>query len=436
MPKERVGVVTVLKNKDLIYANLSNLFPGGVNSPVRALKGAKRSPLVLKAALQDQLIDVEGETFIDFCASWGALILGHADRGLIDCLTEALQRGSSYGVTNVYEAELAKKIIECMPSIEKLRFVSSGTEATMYALRLARGVTARDYIVKFIGNYHGCADFLLTQAGSGFATHEASTRGIPKEAVQYTLNLPYNDVDALEKLFEMEEYKDKIAAVIVEPIAANMGCVLAQKKFLQRLREVTQENKTLLIFDEVVTGFRLGLGGASEYYGIAADLTCLGKIVGGGLPAAAYGGKREIMDELSPNGTIYQAGTLSGNPLAMASGSYVLDQISKPGFYSDLHHKTNQFLAPIEDRLAKRGLGCIQKIGSMFTLFFGKERVMDMQDSEESDKELFWSFFNYLFDRGIYWSPSPYEACFMMKAHSQESLDKAQRHILDFLDRV
>lgn len=426
----------ISKKSELIYASLSNLFPGGVNSPVRALKGANRAPLVLKAALQDQLIDVEGERFIDFCASWGALILGHADQGLIDTLSRALQRGTSYGVTHLYEAELAKKVIECMPIIEKLRFVSSGTEATMYALRLARGVTARDYIVKFIGNYHGCADFLLSEAGSGFATYKASSRGIPKEAVQYTLNLPYNDVEALEKLFDRREYKDKIAAVIVEPIAANMGCVLAQKKFLERLREVTEANKTLLIFDEVVTGFRLGRGGASEYYGIVPDLTCLGKIIGGGLPAAAYGGKREIMDELSPNGTIYQAGTLSGNPLAMAAGSYVLDQISQPDFYSNLHHKTNQFLAPIEDKLAKRGLGCIQKIGSMFTLFFGKERVLNMQDSEESNKELFWSFFNYLFDRGIYWSPSPYEACFMMQAHSQESLDKAQKNILDFLDQV
>ena len=249
------------------------------------------------------------------------------------------------------------------------------------------------------------------------------------------MNLPYNDLEALERLFEMPEYKNNIAAVIIEPVAANMGCVPADQSYLKRLREITQENETLLIFDEVVTGFRIAKGGAYEHYQITPDLTCLGKVVGGGLPAAAFGGRADLMDQLSPNGSIYQAGTLSGNPLAMAAGFYTLSELQKPGFYASLEEKTNAFLAPIEDALQNKN-ACIQKIGSMFTLFFGVKNVQNMKDSEVSDKKLFWKFFNTLFEQGIYWSPSPYESCFMMKAHQDAHLQKTQEVILKFIHQL
>lgn len=419
------------------YQKLCDYLPGGVSSPVRAFKDAMRDPLIVAAARGDILEGIEGENYIDFCASWGALILGHSHPILSAKLAEQMQKGTTYGITTMLEYELAKKINKHMPHIEKLRFCSSGTESTMYALRLARGYTNRDYIVKFVGHYHGSADFLLTKAGSGFATHEAMSRGIPSESVKYTLNLPFNDLEALEKLFNLDEYKGKIAAVILEPITMNMGVVHTDKSYMKKLREITEKNGTLLVFDEVVTGFRVGLGGASEYYGVKPDLTCLGKIVGGGLPAAAYGGKKEIMDQLSPIGPIYQAGTLSGNPMAMTSGHFVLSELEKPDFYQNLEAKTNQFLKPIEDRIKSLPVKmCIQKQASMFTFFFGVEKVNNMDDSIASDKKLFWSFFNYLFDRGIYWPPSPFECSFMMLAHSEKSLEYTREVILEFLDQL
>lgn len=421
-----------------LYQDLCRLFPGGVSSPVRALYGAKRLPVIVKKAYKDIVEDIDDKTYIDFCASWGALILAHAEEGLVNELTKQLACGTSYGITNVYEHKLAKKITQFMPSIEMMRFCSSGTEATMFALRLARGVTGKDYIVKCIGNYHGSADFLLAEAGSGFATLNAASKGIPHDSIKYTLNLPYNDVDALEKLFTSSEYKDKIAAVIVEPVAGNMGVVKATQSYLKRLREITKQNQTLLIFDEVMTGFRVGLGGAQEFYDIDPDLTCLGKIIGGGFPAAVYGGKHDYMQQISPLGPIYQGGTLSGNPMAMAAGYYVMQQIEKPNFYSDLRKKTENFLNPIKQKLAeKKNLkACVQDIGSMFTIFFGVNEVQNMEQSEKSDKPLFWKFFNYLLDRGVYWSPSPYEACFMMHAHTEEHLKKTQHLILDFIDQI
>lgn len=423
-------------NTQTIYQKMCQLIPGGVSSPARAYSGSGRTPLILESAKEDLLYDIEGKSYIDFCASWGALILGHGDLGQIEYLSQQLKKGTSYGVTTLLEMQLAELIIKNMPSIEKVRFVSSGTEATMYALRLARGVSHRDYIVKFVGNYHGCADFLLTEAGSGFATHKAQTKGIPKESVQYTLNLPYNDLEALEALFSHPDYKHQIAAVIIEPIVANMGCTPCDPKYMQRLRELTKQQGTILIFDEVVTGFRLGLGGAQAYFDIEADLTCLGKVVGGGMPLAAYGGKKEIMDQLSPVGPIYQAGTLSGNPLAVSSGKFVLEAMQEPHFFADLNQKTQDFLDPIEEVLSKKpGLGCIQKVGSMFTLFFGKERVRNMQDSKSSNHTLFWAFFNELLNEGIYWTPSPYECCFLMRAHTDEHLKYTQQKVIDFLNR-
>lgn len=424
-------------NTQKIYQQLSNLMPGGVSSGARALYGAKRMPLIIESAKGDLLKDIDQKSYIDFCASWGALILGHAEPHIMNELTEVLKGGTSYGITNLYEHKLAKKITQFIPSIEMLRFCSSGTEATMFAIRLARGVTERDYIVKFIGHYHGCADFLLTQAGSGFATFNAASKGVPEASIRYTLNLPFNDVDALEKLFAMPEYKNKIAAVIVEPIAANMGVTPATHAFMKRLREITTESQTLLIFDEVVTGFRVGLGGAQNYYNIQADLTCLGKVVGGGFPVAVYGGKKEYMQMISPLGPVYQAGTLSGNPLAMAAGYFAMQELEKPNFYKNLEEKTTAFLKPIKDAMAnKKGFtGCVQQVASMFTLFFGVSSVSNMKESESSNKEMFWNFFNYLLDQGIYWSPSPYEACFMMQAHTSEHLQKAQLKIIEFIDQ-
>lgn len=428
--------MTIFETTSSVVDQLERVLPAGVNSPVRALKGAKRPPLVLNSAKGDLLIDHSKQTYIDFCASWGALILGHSDPELVQVIQRAASLGTSYGVTSLSEFEIAARVVHLVPSIDKIRFVSSGTEATMYALRLARGATKRDYIVKFKGNYHGCADFLLTQAGSGFATHEAATLGIPKEAVQYTLNLPYNDLNGLEELFNHPDYKNKIAAVIIEPVAANMGCVPATQEFLKRLREVTQSDGTLLIFDEVVTGFRLGLQGAQGLFGIEPDLTCFGKIIGGGLPAAAFGGKQKYMDLLSPLGPIYQAGTLSGNPLAMAAGAHVLDRVSTPGFYENLEEKTNAFLKPIEEKLEQTRKGCVQKIASMFSIFFKRDKVSNMEESKAQDQEEFWRFFNTLFDQGIYISPSPFESHFMTSAHTKEHLKYAQEKILSFIEQI
>ena len=419
-----------------VYKELCDLMPGGVSSPVRALYGAKRTPLIIESAYRDVVEDIDQNRYTDFCSSWGALILGHAEPKLMNRLAENLKRGTSYGITSIYEHKLAKKVTSFMPSIEMLRFCSSGTEATMFALRLARGFTGRNYIVKFTGNYHGGADFLLTEAGSGFATFNAASKGIPKESVAYTLNLPYNDEETLEKLFSDSKYKGQIAAVIVEPVAANMGVVPAHKRFIQKLREVTENDGALLIFDEVVTGFRVALGGAQQLFGVEADLTCLGKVIGGGFPVAAYGGKKEVMAHLSPLGPVYQSGTLSGNPLAMAAGYFVMKEIEAPLFYSKLNEKVQNFLAPIQEAISQKENfdACIQSVGSMFTLFFGKKSVLNMKDSDESDHEMFWKFFNFLLDRGVYWPPSPYEAAFMMRAHSPDHLQKAQNAILEFIE--
>lgn len=420
-----------------LYHELCQIMPGGVSSPIRALYGAQRLPLILESAFGDLICDVDQHRYIDFCASWGALILGHAEPEMMESLSEHLKRGTSYGITSLYEHQLAKKITQHMPSMEMLRFCSSGTEATMFALRLARGYTDRDYVVKFVGNYHGGADFLLTQAGSGFATYQAASKGIPKASIDYTLNLPYNNIEALEQLFADPKYKDQIAAVIIEPIAANMGVVIPEPSFMKRLRELTQQHHTLLIFDEVVTGFRVGLKGAQDYFNIQADLTCLGKVIGGGFPAAAYGGKKEIMEMLSPLGPVYQSGTLSGNPLAMAAGTFVLNQIEKPNFYSDLEAKTQSFIQPIAEAISRSSISaCIQSIGSMFTIFFGVEKVMNLEDSNRSNTALFWKFFNTLLDHGIYWPPSPHEAAFMMRAHTQDHLEKVQEQIIHFFKTV
>ena len=345
----------------LIFENLCQFIPGGVNSPVRSCKGMGQLPLVADHGYEDLLVDADGKSYIDFCGSWGALIHGHAHPSILEGIGKRLKKGTSFGVTTAIEGELAEEVIRLVSSIEKIRFVSSGTEATMSAVRLARGFTGKEWIVKFSGNYHGHADFFLVQAGSGLLEHtsSASSAGIPEGAVKHTISLPYNDRESCKKLFEHPSFRNRIAAVIVEPIAGNMGVVPAEPAFLHYLREETERSGALLIFDEVMTGFRVHLKGAQEVYGIKPDLTCFGKIVGGGMPAAAFGGRKKIMDCLAPLGPVYQAGTLSGNPIAMEAGLQSLRLLQKEGFYEELQRKTNQLLVADQKIHSRKKVECL-----------------------------------------------------------------------------
>ncbi len=410
-----------------IYRSACAVIPGGVNSPVRSFPDLEMTPLIVALGQGSSIWDVDGQHFRDYCGSWGASILGHAHPRIVKAAQDQMQKGSTFGIATEVEEKFAKKIIEHVPSIEKVRFVSSGTEATMSALRLARGFTGRNGVVKFDGHYHGHVDALLIRAGSGvsYLNTEASSKGIPQGVIQHTLSLPFNDCEALQSLPE------DIAAVIVEPIAGNMGVVPATAEFLRALRRETEKRGIVLIFDEVISGFRVGLSGAQGLYGIQPDLTCLGKIIGGGFPAAAFGGRREIMDHLAPLGEVYQAGTLSGNPVAMSAGLETVCALESPGFYQELTEKTEFFLDPL--RKALEGQGCIQSCGSLFTLFFGPQKVSNREDLAQLDKARFKKFFHHLFERGIYIPPSPYEAWFISSAHSYEDLEQTQTIILDFL---
>lgn len=379
--------------------------PGGVNSPVRSFPGLDMTPLIATRGEGAYVWDADGHRYLDYCCSWGALILGHAHPHVVKAATEQLRQGSSFGMATPYEEEIAAKVCHHMPSIEKIRFVSSGTEATMSALRLARGATGKSTIIKFIGHYHGHSDGLLVRAGSG-ALHintEASSKGVPLDFVKHTLCLPFND---LQTCREVIRSRDDIAAVILEPIAANMGLVPAKPDFMAMLREETERKGIVLIYDEVVTGFRVGLQGAQGLYGIKPDLTCLGKIVGGGFPAAAFGGKKELMDHLAPLGEVYQAGTLSGNPVAMCAGLATLKVLEQPGFYEALEEKTT--------RLVQALPGQVTQVGSMFTPFF-------------DPPTLYTSFFKHLFANQIYFVPSPYETNFVSAAHTAQDIDETIR---------
>ncbi len=420
-----------------IFKELCEVLPGGVNSPVRAFPGLNRTPLVIDSAGEDIIHDVDKRDYIDFCASWGALILGHANKIVVHAITKSLSRGTTFGITSKVESRLAGEVVKLIPSIEKIRFCSSGTEATMYACRLARGYTEKDLIVKFIGNYHGNADFFLVKAGSGLTQcSESSSKGIPKGAIEQMINLPYNDADKVKELLSSSEYKDRIAAVILEPIAGNMGVVPATLSFLTTLREETKKAGALLIFDEVITGFRVGLKGAQELYQVTPDLTCFGKIIGGGFSAAAFGGREEIMNHLAPLGDVYQAGTLSGNPIAMEAGYQVLQMLQKPGFYETMEGKAKSLLDPVEELIQQNNLNmCIQRVGSMFTIFFGKRSVGNIEEANGIDQTLFNHFFYTLFDKGIYIPPSPFEASFIMQAHTQQSLDIYRDAIMDFITK-
>jgi glutamate-1-semialdehyde 2,1-aminomutase len=415
---------------DSIFQASCGVIPGGVNSPVRAFPGLAMTPLIAARGEGDTIWDEDGRSYIDYCGSWGALILGHAPPSVVEAACRQVQRGSSFGIATHIEQKLASRIKAHLPSIEKIRFVSSGTEASMSAIRLARGFTGRSKIIKFDGHYHGHTDSLLIQAGSGaFSLNsQASSLGVPADMVAHTVSLPFNDIERVRAYFR---HAEPIAAVIVEPIAGNMGVVPASKEFLEMLREETQKNGALLIFDEVITGFRVGLKGAQHHYGVTPDLTCLGKIIGGGFPAAAWGGSAEIMDHLAPLGQVYQAGTLSGNPVAMQAGYHTLAEVEREGFYEELEEITEQFLRPI--RKAMEGQGCIQSIGSMFTLFFGPERVGSREDLSCLNKARFQQFFTFLFERGVYIPPSAYEACFISTAHTAAHLQVTQDLMLDFI---
>ena len=416
---------------------LKKVLPGGVSSPVRAFKGLGIEPMVADFGDEDLLFDQDGKPFVDYCCSWGALILGHTPPEIVKKVKIRLEKGSSFGVSTGIEAKLAEKIVEYSPCAEKVRFVNSGTEATMTAARLARGYTGRDLIVKFSGNYHGHADFFLTEAGSGVADLNAtsSSKGVLDSVVQSTVNLPYNDLRAAEKFLNNPKFSSRIAAVIIEPLAGNMGCVPAEADFIRLLREETEKVGALLIFDEVITGFRVHLRGAQHVYRVQADLVCYGKVMGGGFPAAAIAGKAKIMDCLAPEGEVYQAGTLSGNPVAMEAGYQTLKILERSGFYESLEKRAQILIKPIAQYLAKHDKNaCIQHYGSMFTIFFGTKQVRSFEDAKQVDRERFARFFRFLYERGIYLSPSPMETCFVSSAHTEEHLKKTRDAILDFFD--
>lgn len=422
-----------------IYESLCEVIPGGVNSPVRACSGLGMVPLVADYGKGDLLVDCDGRAYIDFCGSWGALIHGHAHPDILQAVQKRMQKGTTFGVTTPIEEEIARKVTELVPSIEKVRFVSSGTEATMSAVRLARGATKRDWIIKFIGHYHGHADFFLVQAGSGVAelSSTSSSLGIPHELIQHTICLPFNDIPTAKRVLTDSRYNNNIAAVILEPIAGNMGVVPASSDFIQMLREETEKIGALLIFDEVITGFRVGLSGAQGLYQVKPDLTCLGKIIGGGFPAAAFGGRKDLMDHLAPLGQVYQAGTLSGNPVAMEAGLQALKMLERPGFYADLQEKADAVTQPVKSFISEKKLNaCLQQTGSMFTLFFGRRHVDNMADALSGDKKQYAHFFKYMFDQGFYIPPFQYEACFVSSAHTAPHLEKTRDAILAFLNML
>src|SRR6267142_116337 len=396
-----------------IFERAEKVLVGGVNSPVRAFRSVGGEPLIIERGSGQHLYDADGNELLDFVCSWGAMIVGHANPAISEAIADQARRGTSFGVTTELEVELATFITRAIPFIEKIRFVSSGTEATMSAVRLARGVTKRDFIVKFEGCYHGHADSFLSQAGSGLATLGiAGCPGVPAALAALTLNVPYNDLQAVERVFL--EHKDKIAAVIVEPIAANMGVVPPEAGFLKGLQEICKKNGALLIVDEVITGFRLRNGSVQEQFGIEADLTALGKIIGGGVPVAAYGGRAELMDQVAPLGPVYQAGTLAGNPLAMSAGIAALKQLTKPGLYEEMTKLAQRLVVGLRAELVGAGIPAqVNAIGSLATIFFTSEAVKNYAGAKRSDTKRYARFFREMLDRGIFSAPSQFEAAFV-----------------------
>jgi glutamate-1-semialdehyde 2,1-aminomutase len=397
---------------------------GGVDSPVRAFRAVGGTPLVIDHALGTRLYDVDGREYLDYVCSWGALILGHAHPDVVAAVSDQAGRGTSYGMTSPLEIELGEKITRAVPSVEMVRFVSSGTEAAMSAVRLARAFTERDLVIKFEGCYHGHSDGFLSEAGSGLATLGiAACPGVPEAFARLTLNAPYNDLAAVESLFR--QHGGKIAAIIVEPVAANMGVVEPAVGFLQGLREIATREGALLIFDEVITGFRMAYGGAQSVYKIDPDLTVMGKIIGGGLPVAAYGGKRHIMERVAPLGPVYQAGTLSGNPLAMRAGLATLPKLEAPKFYEDVNRRTQRLAEGVRNALKEAKVpGQVNVAGSLLTLFFCDQPIQNYADAKKSDTARFGKFFQAMLERGIFLPPSQYEALFVSAAHTDADISR------------
>jgi glutamate-1-semialdehyde 2,1-aminomutase len=407
-----------------IFERAEKVLVGGVNSPVRAFGSVGGDPVVVERARGSRLYDADGNELLDYIGSWGAMLLGHAHPAVTAAIAHQAQQGTSFGMTTELELELASRITRAIPFLEKIRFVSSGTEATMSALRLARAFTGRDLLIKFEGCYHGHADSFLSQAGSGLATlGMASCPGVPQALAELTLNVPYNDVNAVERLFA--RYAGKIAAVIVEPIAANMGVVPPQAGFLSGLQELTRKNGALLIMDEVITGFRLHYGAAQSLLGVQGDLTTLGKIIGGGLPVAAYGGRAEIMNRVAPLGKVYQAGTLAGNPLAMRAGIATLDELAVPGRYDELGRLSKELVAGLQRTVTETGLpATLNAQGSLATLFFCEAPVRNYDDAKRSDTARYARFFREMLNRGILLAPSQFEALFVSMAHSRDEISR------------
>jgi glutamate-1-semialdehyde 2,1-aminomutase len=397
---------------------------GGVDSPVRAFGAVGGTPLVIDRAFGTRLYDLDGREYLDYVCSWGALILGHAHPDVVAAVSEQAGRGTSYGMTSPLEIELGEKITRAVPSIEMVRFVSSGTEAAMSAVRLARAFTGRDLVLKFEGCYHGHSDGFLSEAGSGLATLGiAACPGVPEAFARLTLNTPYNDLGGVENLFR--QHAGKLAAIIVEPVAANMGVVEPAPGFLEGLREITNREGALLIFDEVITGFRMAYGGAQSVYKIDPDLTVMGKIIGGGLPVAAYGGKRRIMERVAPLGPVYQAGTLSGNPLAMRAGLATLPKLEAPKFYEDVNRRTQRLAEGLRKALKEATVpGQVNVAGSLLTLFFCDQPIKNYADAKKSDTAKFGKFFQAMLERGIFLPPSQYEALFVSAAHNEADIDR------------
>ncbi|MEW6161706.1 MAG: glutamate-1-semialdehyde 2,1-aminomutase [Nitrospirota bacterium] len=413
-----------MEKSDRLFKRACELIPGGVNSPVRAFRAVGRNPIFIDRAKGSKIYDVDGNIYIDYVLSWGPLILGHSHPKVVGALKKAIERGTSYGAPTPLEIELAELILEAYPSMEKVRMVNSGTEATMSAIRVARGFTGRDKVIKFEGCYHGHADGLLVKAGSGATTFGVpDSLGVPKSYARNTITLPFNDGAALKKVITTE-WKN-IACVIIEPVVGNIGCVLPRPPFLKTLRELTEKHGIVLIFDEVMTGFRVAYGGAQAYYGIKPDMTCLGKVIGGGLPVGAYGGKKEIMSMVSPEGSVYQAGTLSGNPLAMTAGIETLKIISREGTYE----KLEQLAGLLEKGLteaAKRARVKIKcyRAGTMFCTYFTEADVVDYKTARTSDTPRFSKFFSGMLKRGINIAPSQFEANFLSLAHTGRDVEK------------
>lgn len=419
-----------------LFARAQEILVGGVNSPVRAFRAVGGQPLIIDRASGSRLWDADGREYLDYVCSWGALILGHAHPDVVGAIADQARRGTSYGMTSPLEIELAERIARAIPSIERIRFVSSGTEATMSAIRAARAFTKRDLILKFEGGYHGHSDSFLVEAGSGLATLGiSSSPGVPQALASLTLNAPYNDAAAFERIFA--EYEGKIAAVIVEPVAANMGVVPPAPGFLEALRRITEREGALLIFDEVITGFRLAYGGAQNVYGVQPDMTALGKIIGGGLPVAAYGGRRDIMDQIAPLGPVYQAGTLSGNPLAMCAGIATLALLEDPTFYEPLNARAERLASGLREALRESDMpGQVNAAGSLITLFFAAEPVPDYVGARKSDTTRFAAFFREMLARGVFLPPSQFEALFVSAAHSDEDISRTLAAVRESLRAV